>query len=81
MNTKIVNLSLPKNLLDEVDETAKAEYRTRSELVREALRQYVGKEKLSKLTASLRDFANEKGFVPGDVERLVKEYRAEKASR
>lgn len=79
MNTKIVNLSLPKNLLDEVDETAKAEYRTRSELVREALRQYVGREKFSKLTASLRDFARRQGFKPEDVNRLIKEYRTEKA--
>jgi metal-responsive CopG/Arc/MetJ family transcriptional regulator len=79
MNTKIVNLSLPKNLLDRVDEAAKAEYRTRSELVREALRQYVGREKFSKLTTSLGEFATQQGFKPEDVSRLVKDYRAEKA--
>ncbi|MEK7202410.1 MAG: ribbon-helix-helix domain-containing protein [Patescibacteria group bacterium] len=81
MNTKIVNLSLPKKLLDMVDEAAKAEYRTRSELVREALRQYVGKEKFSKLTASLGEFAAQQGFKPEDVNRLIKEYRAKKVGR
>jgi metal-responsive CopG/Arc/MetJ family transcriptional regulator len=36
-----VMLSLPKSFLQEVDEAAKDEYRSRSELMREALRRYL----------------------------------------
>ena len=36
-----VMLSLQKSFLDEVDEAAREEYRSRSELMREALRRYL----------------------------------------
>jgi len=40
-----VMISVPDEFLSEVDEVAKAEHRTRSELIREALREYVRKGK------------------------------------
>jgi CopG family transcriptional regulator/antitoxin EndoAI len=39
-----VNISFSKELLAEIDETAKQESRTRSELIREAARLYIGRK-------------------------------------
>jgi len=39
-----VMLSVPPDFLKEIDEQAKLEYRSRSELVREALRQYMAEK-------------------------------------
>ncbi len=36
-----VNLSIPHGLLEQVDETAKREYTTRSDIIRQALLQYI----------------------------------------
>lgn len=41
MKTKIINISIPNQLLNEADEIAENEYRNRSELFREALRMYI----------------------------------------
>lgn len=41
MKTKIINISLPDSLLSDADNLAQKEYRTRSELFREALRIYI----------------------------------------
>jgi metal-responsive CopG/Arc/MetJ family transcriptional regulator len=41
MNTKTVNISFRKDLLEKIDEVAKEEMRTRSELIREAARMYI----------------------------------------
>jgi Arc/MetJ-type ribon-helix-helix transcriptional regulator len=43
-----VMISLPERFLSEVDKTAQAEHRTRSDLIREALREYLRVGKLSK---------------------------------
>ncbi|MFN4217696.1 MAG: CopG family ribbon-helix-helix protein [Candidatus Bipolaricaulia bacterium] len=41
MASRIVNMTVPEELLKEVDAVARAEGRTRSELFREAVRRYV----------------------------------------
>jgi len=38
-------ISLPEQFLSEIDDAAKSEQRTRSELIREALREYLNKMK------------------------------------
>jgi CopG family transcriptional regulator/antitoxin EndoAI len=43
-----VMISLPEGFLSEVDKAAEAEHRTRSDLVREALREYLRGEKRSR---------------------------------
>jgi CopG family transcriptional regulator / antitoxin EndoAI len=43
-----VMISLPERFLSEVDKAAQAEHRTRSDLIREALREYLRAEKRSK---------------------------------
>lgn len=76
MNTQTINISLPSELLKSADKLAKKESRTRSELIREALRAYVrelsawedifeyGKKQAKKL-----------GIRPKDIPRLIDEYR------
>lgn len=39
--TKTVTISLPPNMVDELDRVRRHEHRTRSELLREALRHYM----------------------------------------
>ncbi len=41
MSSRIVNMTVPEELLKQADEVARAEGRTRSELFREAVRRYV----------------------------------------
>lgn len=43
MQTQTLNISLPRELVKKVDERAQKEYRNRSELIREALRVYMGR--------------------------------------
>jgi metal-responsive CopG/Arc/MetJ family transcriptional regulator len=45
MATRIINMTIPEELVRQMDEVAKAEGRTRSELVREAARRYVDERK------------------------------------
>jgi metal-responsive CopG/Arc/MetJ family transcriptional regulator len=45
MPVNTVNISFSKDLLKEADRIAKAESRSRSELVREAVRQYIDRRK------------------------------------
>lgn len=76
MATQTINISLPADLLKSADKLAKKELRTRSELIREALRAYVrelsawedifeyGKKQAKKL-----------GIKQKDIPRLIDEYR------
>lgn len=41
MDTQMINFMIPTNLLRIIDQTAKEEERTRSELIRDAMREYV----------------------------------------
>ena len=45
MNTKTVNISFRKDLLEKIDNVAKEEMRTRSELIRESVRMYIERKK------------------------------------
>ena len=44
MSTATVNVSFQDSLLNEIDKTAKKEYRSRSELIREAARLYIQRQ-------------------------------------
>lgn len=52
-----MTVSLPSKMLEEVDTVRKKEHRTRSELVREALRVYFGKRALPVYTPTPRELA------------------------
>lgn len=80
MQSLIINFSIPRQLLETVDNLAEVEMKTRSELLRDAIRDYLEKkltlkdrwEKIftygKKKTKSLK-------IKPGLVEELVDEYR------
>jgi CopG family transcriptional regulator/antitoxin EndoAI len=53
--TKILNVSLDPKLYKEIEETARVESRTKSELVREAIRQYIA----NKSWVQIRKWGNE----------------------
>jgi len=82
MSTTTVNIAFQRNLLREIDKTAQAESRSRSELLREAARAYIQrKQRWADVFAMGRQTADSKGLSPEDVSREIKAYRRSKASR
>jgi len=76
--TKVLTLSLPPEMAEQVGKFAQEEGMTRSELFREALRDYMRKRRWEKI----REYGAKKAVELGlrneaDVERLIDEYRAE----
>ena len=80
-NTSTVNISFREDLLKEIDDVARSESRTRSELVREAARMYIERKKrLRSIIASVQRVARERGITEEDVEAEIKAYRESKRS-
>jgi CopG family transcriptional regulator/antitoxin EndoAI len=73
--SSVLSISLPPDLASNLDSTAKKEHRTRSELVREAVRQYVVLSKWRSLREKAALKAVEQGLKDEDIERLVDEER------
>lgn len=79
---RTVTISLPPALAREVDRIARAEGRSRSELFREAVRQYAARlERWERIFAYGRRAAKKLGLTEDDVVGMVKEYRREKRPR
>lgn len=78
--SRTFTISFPPELAEQVEQTAKAENRTTSELFREAFRRYRTQRAREILRSSQEDFRrkNVKGYTADDVQRLVKESRAAK---
>ena len=76
--TKVTSLSLPPKLLREAERVARREGRTKSELLREALRRYLANSRWRDLQEIGRAQARKLGIKESDVERLVAEYRMER---
>ena len=77
MQNQTFNISLPRALAKKADSLAKKEYRTRSELIREALRAYL--KNIEEWEALFR-FGEKQGQKLGikseaDVNKLVAKYR------
>lgn len=69
-------ISLPPKLARQVDRQAAAEGRTRSELFREAVRQYIARrERWERIFPYGEGVARERGLTEADVERAVREER------
>jgi len=49
--TKILNISLSRELYEEIEKVSKVESRTKSDLIREAFRQYSANKKWSEIRA------------------------------
>lgn len=75
--TKLITISIMPEFLEEIEKLAKEERRTKSELVREALRRYIAERELRRLQRYGMKKAKELGLEEEDVQRLVDEYRAE----
>lgn len=71
-----INLSIPKEMLSEVDAEARKESRSRSELMREALKVYLERrERWDKVFEFGRKLARQKGLTPKDVNAAIREVR------
>lgn len=73
--TKIITLSLPPKMAKKIDELMKKEQRTRSELLREALRRYIEEQEWQAILRYGRQKAKEKGITEEKIEDIVDAYR------
>jgi CopG family transcriptional regulator / antitoxin EndoAI len=76
--TKIWNISLPPEMARAAEKTAKEEARTKSELIREALRQYLWGRRWKELRRYGEQKAGERGIREEDLDDLVHEARKAK---
>lgn len=74
--SKLLSVSLPDDLSELTDELAELQGRTRSEVVRDALRIYLWRESWAEAVRPIRARAERLGVGPEDVERLIDETRA-----
>ena len=76
MNTKTVNISFRKDLLEKIDKVAKDEMRTRSELIREAARMYIErKARWEKIFEFGRQQAERLGLKEQDIAEEIRKFR------
>lgn len=79
MAINTVNISFDKNLLKEIDKVAKSEYRSRSELIREAARLYIErKDKWKNIFDSFDKIKENQSLTEADVLNEIKQYRKTK---
>jgi len=76
---KILSVSIPDELMRDAEAIARAQGKTKSDLVREALRRQVELERLRELRRYGRRRAEERGVGPEDTEALVDEFRGRRA--
>jgi len=69
--TKTITLSLPPEMVDEIEELMKEEGRTRSELLREALRRYAEEQEWKKIYRYGEMKAREKGITEDQIEDII----------
>ena len=76
MDTQMINLSIPKKLLELVDTQAKAELKTRSELLRDAVRSYLVRlNQWEEIFSFGRIQAAKLKIKPKQLEKVVDDYR------
>ena len=79
MKTKIINISIPGSLLSDADKLAQKEYRTRSELFREALRIYLSTRlNLNELYNYGENQAKKQKIGPNSLNKNIANYRMKK---
>lgn len=78
--SRILSISMPEPQAKVAEQIAKAENRTMSELVREALRRYE-KERRREIVEEARQRATALGIRAEDVPRIVKEWRREQREK
>ena len=81
MSAVTVNISFEKGLLADIDAEAKREARSRSELLREAARLYVQRQRRWKEAFALGDrLRRTRGLTEADVTQAVEAVRRERKS-
>ena len=82
MSTTTVNVAFQSTLLRQIDRAARAESRSRSELLREAARAYIErKERWKDVFAIGREIAETQELSPADVAKEIKAHRKSRTSR
>ena len=80
MKSSTVNISFNDELLRKIDQIAKQESRSRSELIREAARSYIErKNKWDKIYAYSERQARKQQVTDKDIADEIAKYRTEKA--
>ncbi len=69
--TKTITLSLPPEMADKIDELMKEEGRTRSELLREALRRYAEEREWRKIYRYGEAKARQRGITEDQIEDRI----------
>jgi metal-responsive CopG/Arc/MetJ family transcriptional regulator len=76
MPVSTVNISFQEDLLRQIDDIAKNEARTRSELIREAARMYIErKRKWQSIFAYGESISSKNNFTEEDITEAIKDYR------
>lgn len=79
MSTVTVNISFQENLLRDIDRVARGEARSRSELVREATREYISRRnRWNGIFAAGQRIARQQGLKPDDVAGEIRAFRRSK---
>jgi len=79
MRSITVNISFNDDLLKKIDQVAREESRSRSELIREAARTYVERrQRWRKIFEFGRKVAIDRGIVESDIGAEIAAYRREK---
>ena len=81
MGTAANNISLPEQLLAEIQSAAEAQHRTADELAADAIRQYLEKQSWLQFVQQNERRAKELGITEEDIPRLVAEVRQENKQR
>lgn len=80
--SKNISITMPTDMLKEVEKTAEREGRTISELLRETYRRYAWEEqRWNEVNAYGRARAKAMGLTEKDVNRLIQEYRSEQKTK
>ena len=79
--TRPITVSLPLDLLEETQRAARAEARTRTDLIRDALRQYLASRRWQRLRAWGAEAADRLGLkTEADLQRLLDRARLRRAT-
>lgn len=73
--TKTITLSLPPEMADKIEELMREEGRTRSELLREALRRYAEEREWKKIYRYGELKAKERGITEDQIEDIIDAHR------
>ena len=68
---KVISISLPPDMNKELQDVARQEHRTVSELMREALRQYIAMRTLAEARQQGKKVVRRRKLRPADVEEIV----------